>query len=372
LSTSAATRRNRTSALLSRFRRWLGGAPARQEVLWPLLDLLPVPVALWGAGFARLNAAMASRLDLERSDAPARGWDWQRHVDARDWPAWAAAVELAKASGSEQWLQVRVVPPMGDETLAHIAPLPAATADFGGHAFAVVLLEGADAAARQATLRLRRLLDMADEEKWRFGQAVHDELGQRLSGMAYFAKALERRLQEQQRPEAEDAAWLNRLANESMAAARGLAHGLVPVGSDDPQALMTALGGLCATTGKAFGVTITLQGDADFRAGGVAQANHLYHAIQELLSNGIRHGAARRAEVRLVAHASGRRVRVFNDGAPLPTRQTQPRRGMGLDGVRARVAHLGGRFTLADAQGGGVVATIELGLPGAEGDRVSP
>ncbi len=224
---------------------------------------------------------------------------------------------------------------------------------------------------QETIVQLRELLVLAEGEKWHFGQAIHDELGQRLSGMAYFAKALQRKLQKAQRAESADAGWLTDLANESMAVARGLARGLLPVGTDDPGGLGAALAELCERAGKTFGIACTLHVDDAFDAGGAAQASHLYHAIQELVTNAVKHGKSRAVHVSLDTGPDRQRATVRNDGLPLAD---APERlglgsGMGLRGVRSRAAYLGAPFTLVNEPQGTVLATIELPLAGRLRDQ---
>jgi signal transduction histidine kinase len=333
----------------------------QQRARLELLELLPMPLALWDDQFGRaqLNGAMLELFGLERGAGVDRPWDWQTLVDADDWPAWQQALAAARQSGRAQWLQLGLRSGGAESrVLARIAPwMPADTA---APRWAVVLQWADDAATQQVVLRLQTLLEMAEAEQWRFGQAVHDELGQRLSGMAFFAKALQRKLAAANRLEAADAGWLTDLANETMAVARDLARGLVPVGSDDQQALATMLDALCDKTARMFDVQCALQADPRFDAGGRARANHLYHAVQELITNAIKHGGARRVQVVLAVDAQGQRVSVRNDGRHLAATPRSPLPGMGLNGVRSRVAHLEGRFVLSDDAAGGVLALIEL------------
>lgn len=332
-----------------------------------LLDLMQVPVALCDANHVRaqINTAMADLFGIERGDALDLPLDWQRFVIAEDWPAFAEAMGAAHRTGRQQWLQIRIR--SGDpepEVQAQIVAVPDASSAEGHTAeltMAVVLHPPEGTVAQQSIRRLRALLEMAEAEKWHFGQAVHDELGQRLSGIAYFAKALQRKLELAQRPESDDAGWLTNLANESMSVARGLARGLVPVGTDDPGALAAMLVELCQNTSKMFGTRCTLHADDKFDPGGAARANHLYRAVQELMTNAIKHGGAQNVTVSLEVHARGQHVGVHNVGSSLgaATAAMPKHRGMGLNGVRSRVAYLGGQFTLTDGNAG-VLASIEL------------
>jgi signal transduction histidine kinase len=331
----------------------------RRRALLDLLDLLPVPVAVSGARDARAapNRALAHLLHVERGAAADCALDWQQVVVAEDWPAWVGSTDSARRTGRAQWLRCTMqVAGARSEVLAQIAPIDGE--DGVEITVSLTLPQAEGGLAQETILQLRDLLEVAEGEKWRFGQAVHDELGQRLSGIAYFAKALQRKLQKEQRIEAEDAGWLTSLANESMSVARGLARGLVPVGTDDPAALAAALADLCANAGRTFGIRCSLHVDPRFDAGGAAQANHLYHATQELVTNAIKHGGARHVQVSLEVQAGQQRVTVHNDGTALS--RSPARTGMGVNGVRGRVAYLGGRFTLADQSEGGVLASIEL------------
>jgi signal transduction histidine kinase len=339
-------------------RRQLRGRRALLDVL----DLLAVAVALCSAREARAtpNRAMAHLLRLERGKATDIPFDWQQVVIADDWPAWVRAIDSALQTGRGQWLRCTMrLADASSEVLAQIAPIDA---EEGVElAVSLTLPKEEGGLAQETILQLRDLLEFAEAEKWHFGQAVHDELGQRLSGIAYFAKALQRKLQNVHSAEADDAGWLNGLANESMSVARDLARGLVPVGTDDPDTLAAALGELCEKAGRTFDITCTLDADPRFDPGGAAKANHLYHAIQELITNAVKHGCARRVQVRLEVRADRQRVKVRNDGIGLGS--SPARFGMGVIGVRSRVAYLGGQFTLADEGQGDVLAVIDLPVP---------
>jgi signal transduction histidine kinase len=328
-----------------------------------LLDLVPVAVALCDLQQGRVsgNRAMAHLLRLESEDRASLTLDWPDIISDDDGSAWRQACALAQQSGQAQWLRCALRTTGGEQpVLAQITPVNGED----GPELAISLMprEGEAGLALESVLQLRDLLALAEAEKWKFGQAVHDELGQRLSGIAYFAKSLQRKLQQAQRAEAEDAAWLTGLANESMSVARGLARGLVPVGADDPGALTAALAEVCENTRRSFTTRCDLQVDPGFDPGGAARANHLYHAVQELITNACKHGHASHVQVSLEVEDDGQRVAVRDDGQGFGP--ALPRSGgMGLNGVRGRVAYLGGRFTLAAAPGGGVLATITLPLP---------
>lgn len=329
-----------------------------------LLNQIPQPLAICGPGesTAHVNPAMASLLRIESGGAVEQPLDWRPMLAETDWADWCAAVRRARQSGQVQWLRTRLRRG-GDHhaVMVQFVPLGAETDEPPGVGCAVLFRTATNDDPGQSFFHLRELLHMAEAEKWQFGQALHDELGQRLAGMAFMAKALERKLREAKRPEADDAGWLTQLAKESISATRGLARGLVPVDGDEPAALVAALADLCQRMATAFGADCSLESDPRFDPGGSAQANHLYHAAQELMTNAFKHGQARKVVVRLQFHERGHRLVVHNDGIALDQAAVQAGSGMGLSGIRSRATHLGGRFTLLDEpQGMGVAATIEL------------
>lgn len=334
----------------------------QRRALLDALDLLPGPVALCSgrqAGIAA-NRALRHLCGIGDTESHPPALEWRQLVLEEDRNAWNEALTTATQTGRPQELACTMQLPAATEpVLAQMAPLGGE--DAGELIVILTLLQGDAGLSQQTALQLRKLIELGEAEKWQFGQAVHDELGQRLSGMAYFAKALQRKLQQAQRGEADDAAWLTQLANESMTVARGLARGLVPVGSDDAGALAGAVAEMCDRASKTFGIACTFSADEGFDPGGAANASHLYHAIQELVTNAVKHGAARQVQVGLELLEAGQRVVVRNDGAGLA--ETPGRRGMGVSGVSSRVAYLGGRFTLANEDQGGVLATIDLPPP---------
>lgn len=332
-----------------------------------LLDQAPQAIAIIHPArlTARINSAMAALLHVEKNTALEPPWSWQQIVAKDDWAAWCDAERQARQSGQAQWLRVSVR--LGPVDVLVVAQLTAFSPSSHGslNAHLAVVLTPADTGAVSTGFYLRELLHLAELEKWQFGQALHDELGQRLSGMAFMTKALERKLTEARRPEADDAAWLTQLAKESITVSRGVARGLVPVCDADPTAFEAALADLCRSLGMSFDTQFSVEADPGFNPGGMAQANHLYHAAQELMTNAVVHGRARTVVVRLQVNDTAQRLIVHNDGCDPDPVAMRASRGMGLSGVRSRAAHLGGQFVLrTEPSGMGVVAILELPLPG--------
>jgi signal transduction histidine kinase len=103
-------------------------------------------------------------------------------------------------------------------------------------------------------------------------------------------------------------------------------------------------------------VHLVIQDDA--RVANVAQAEALLRAVQEALTNAMRHSGARNVWVELSREGEHIHLRVRDDGqAELPLKE-----GFGLAGMRERLTQLSGRLDISRAAQGGVALDIQLPL----------
>lgn len=97
-------------------------------------------------------------------------------------------------------------------------------------------------------------------------------------------------------------------------------------------------------------------------------ADAVYRSAEELLTNVARHAQAKTLRVRLYVEEPPEGVmllEVGDDGVGFEPAALE--RGWGLLALRERVAHWGGRLTLASAPGGGTTVRVKLPLPRGEG-----
>jgi two-component system sensor histidine kinase UhpB len=129
----------------------------------------------------------------------------------------------------------------------------------------------------------------------------------------------------------------------------------------DDLGLLPALRALVADFQRADGVAITLTAPEELPALSPDAEVAIFRAVQEGLSNVVRHAAAETASVSVDRTEAGLVVRVTDDGVG-PSR-LPPREHMGLAGMRERVAALGGRvrFDRATPRGALLEITLPLG-----------
>ena len=145
---------------------------------------------------------------------------------------------------------------------------------------------------------------------------------------------------------------------------RGLIRQLRPVGLDD-LGLVAALEH-CANEWRSRlpAIQIDMQCGADLEALDEPRAMVVFRLVQEALTNVARHASATQVRIRIApsASASGIDIVIADNGRGADL--SLPRPGLGLVGMRERVAALGGSITLA--AGGGAGFNITAFLPLAE------
>jgi two-component system sensor histidine kinase UhpB len=222
---------------------------------------------------------------------------------------------------------------------------------------------------KRAVLAERRLVDSRELTHWldhhieqerrSIARELHDELGQSVTAIRSLALAVARRVDD---AEARQAAQL--IADESSRLYDAM-HGLIPRLAPlvlDSMGLSAALQDLAERTRRAHpDLQLSLQQPPELAPLQPEAALALYRAAQEGLTNALRHGAAKRIELRLWSEGDALRLRLRDDGRGLPA-QWQERPGHhGLRWLEERVGSLGGRLSVQPAAPQGV--ELEVWLP---------
>jgi PAS domain S-box-containing protein len=206
----------------------------------------------------------------------------------------------------------------------------------------------------------REILATSEREQRRIGQDLHDDLCQQLAGIEFLSKALQQQLSTQQ-PLAEQAGEIARLLRAANDHTRVLARGLAPV-ELEAGGLMQGLEGLAQRTSALFRVQCTFECPAPVWLEDLSVSTHLYRIAQEAVTNGIKHGKARKIEIQLKATADRAVLEISDNGAGLTENPARPR-GMGLRIMQYRADLIGATFSIqAGAQGGTrVICSVPLG-----------
>ena len=239
----------------------------------------------------------------------------------------------------------------------------------------------------------REVLRVAEAERRRIGQDLHDGLGQELTAIGLFLRNHARALDAEDSGAASEAHRLVGLVDDADTQARTLARSLVPV-ELEANGLEAALARLAERATTLYGLDVRAEtsgsGPAEASALTADAATNLYRIAQEAVSNAAQHSEASRVTAALVRGADHLRLRVEDDGRGLdgmlrrggtlepldstpdeapdrvvsaPARPAD-QRGMGLRIMHYRAHLAGGALEIRPGAEGGTVVTCTVPLRG--------
>jgi signal transduction histidine kinase len=150
------------------------------------------------------------------------------------------------------------------------------------------------------------------------------------------------------------------LVDKMFRTVRDLALGLRPSMLDD-FGLRAALEWHVRDVTRRSGIDIELNVGGEFDALPDRHQTCVYRAIQEALTNCVRHAKAHSIKVTVTGHDDGLNVSVSDDGIGFD--RALRRDGLGLRGLEERVKELDGHMTITSATGHGTRITMHLPLP---------
>lgn len=213
--------------------------------------------------------------------------------------------------------------------------------------------------AQSYRLMSAKILELQDLERRRIARELHDSVGQHLAGLKINLSQL--------KPEGRvDPATLIRetikLTDCALQEVRTISHLLHPP-------LLEELGFLPAARwyldeyGKRSQVNVTLRVDDPIERLPREVEIALFRVLQECLTNVYRHAAAHAVDVRIACHAGCVTLTIADDGKGIPVEilsrfngGSAP--GIGLGGMRERLAEFGGVIHVESSTGGSVVKAI--------------
>ena len=218
---------------------------------------------------------------------------------------------------------------------------------------------------RRSTEQLRelsaRLQSVREEERTRLARAIHDELGQTLTGLKMDVAWLQRHLDQEAQPALlEKTRAMSDLIDTTVQAVRRIATELRP-GILDLGLLETIewqLQEFQSRTGIE-GTLISAPGEITLDADG---ATSVFRIFQEILTNVVRHAQATRVDVTLTETAEGLTLRVRDNGRGITAGEIHSPKSIGLLGMQERARLRGGEVHFRGVPGQGTTVTVRLPL----------
>ena len=211
-----------------------------------------------------------------------------------------------------------------------------------------------------------RVLEIRNDERRALARELHDEFGQNLSAILAFANTIE--VASARDPDrsgvTQDARMISQATHRIMACLRGTLNRLRHPPAEElglEASLVNLVESWRSQNAARPSIQLDFQGDLAGVPGIVAAT--AYRIAQECLTNSLRHSAAREILLRIERRAGAENallIRVEDDGGGDAAKAMQSE-GVGLIGIRERVAALGGSVLIArETRGVSVAATIPL------------
>lgn len=210
-------------------------------------------------------------------------------------------------------------------------------------------------------LRLEHeLLEITEKERRRIGLDLHDDLGQKLTGIALMAKGLELKLAKQRSAESQDAGRIHELVQQAMSHTSDVAHDLatLDVGEND---LAAALKGLAGHAKETFEISCNFYSEGHAPSLDPSAVRQIYKIAQEAVTNAIKHGKSKQVGISLTNGGNKLILTIQNTGMPFPSVATR-NAGMGLRIMHYRANLIGASLEVKPGQPDGTIVRCSIPL----------
>jgi len=220
--------------------------------------------------------------------------------------------------------------------------------------------EMAHRGVHEANSALRRINELLEEQVQRIAHELHDEAGQLLASVHLALHEVSRGLAPASKERIREVRERLDKIEEQL---RRISHELRPQILDD-LGLVPAIQFLGEGVSRRAGIAVIVRGSTEERLPTVVEMA-LYRIVQEALNNAAHHAKASSVTVSVVHRDGQVRCSIRDDGVGLPRAGTptpEGERGLGLIGIRERIAPLSGTLAIRSGENRGteVLVTIPL------------
>ena len=209
---------------------------------------------------------------------------------------------------------------------------------------------------RQLTLE-KMIFDIEEREQKRIGKRLHDSLGQILTGIAFQAKVIERKLEKTMPGEAAYMAEITSHINDATNEARLLAKDLRSIGTEG-ESLRAALTDLSAHTEAKYNLRCSTCCNEEIFLNDKTAVTHLYRIAQEAITNAVQHGNPGNIEISLSGNREQLVMKIEDDGSGF--QRTGRHSGRGIEIMHYRAKSIGASLDIQSEINAGTVVTCIL------------
>lgn len=226
------------------------------------------------------------------------------------------------------------------------------------------LAQSLDTALAERSELTRRLIALQDEERRHLARELHDEFGQSLAAIRALAASARQTAAQDCPGLLGECDSIARTATGMMETLRGALFRLRPPDVDELGLVASLEGLVSGWNGRSRGQTrFDIRFDGAFESVPASVSANLYRIVQEALTNAAKHADATRVSLHLTMAESEIALAIEDDGRP---NEAAVKSGMGLLGMRERVAALRGRLSFETGPNG---SALRVFIPLAAADR---
>jgi signal transduction histidine kinase len=225
--------------------------------------------------------------------------------------------------------------------------------------FATRAAVAVDLAERVSRDAVRRVVGAQELERARLARELHDETGQALTSILLGLKGVEQAVATDEARAA--LSTVRDTVSTTLQDVRRLAVELRPSALDD-FGLVPALERLATTFREQTGMRVDFEAQIGGQRLEPEVETTLYRIVQEALTNVVKHAGASRVSILVVRRGNAVAAVIEDDGSgfePSSARQD----GLGLAGMRERMALVGGNLRVESSEGGGTTIAVKVPVP---------
>ncbi|WP_439361460.1 histidine kinase [Bradyrhizobium sp. DASA03007] len=229
------------------------------------------------------------------------------------------------------------------------------------------LAESLDTALAERSELTRKLIALQDEERRHLARELHDEFGQSLAAIRALAASARQTAAQECPGLLGECDSIARTATGMMETLRGALFRLRPPDVDELGLVASLEGLVSGWNGRSRGQTrFEIRFEGAFESVPASVSANLYRIVQEALTNAAKHADATKVSLRLTMAESEIALAIEDDGRP---NEAAVKSGMGLLGMRERVAALRGRLSFETGPHGSALRVV-IPLAAADGQAL--
>lgn len=199
------------------------------------------------------------------------------------------------------------------------------------------------------------LLEITEKERRRIGLDLHDDLGQKLTGITLMVRGLEVVLRKKGLPEADEVKKIQTLLQQTVSHASNVARDMAVAELPDKD-LTSALANLASNVKDLFDISCNFKTEGGIPSLDKNAIMQFYKITQEAVTNAVKHGKARQVGICLTGEPERLVLTIRNNGLPFPSMIDQ-RKGMGLRIMNYRANTIGASLDVSPGRPKGTLVT---------------